>query len=229
MFPDLTRDDVFTLETARLWLRWPRVADAAAIKRLAGDKQVAEMTAQIPHPYPDHFAENFIFNTRKSNALGEHLVMAITRKGKPNALVGMIGLHPKKGPSEGVKFSDGLGHAELGYWLGTDHWGDGLITEAARAMIDTLFSLTSIGALHAGVRIINPASRRVLEKCGFRHEGTALKHMPARGGAFPRDEFLLSRKAWADLKAWGAYGLPITGLAPPALFVQAAKECEAGV
>ena len=100
MFPDLTRDDVFTLETARLWLRWPRVADAAAIKRLAGNKAVADMTARIPHPYPENFAENFVFNTRKSNALGETLAMAITRKGKPNALVGMIGLHPKVGPTE---------------------------------------------------------------------------------------------------------------------------------
>lgn len=227
MFPDLTRDDVFTLETARLWLRWPRVADAAAIKRLAGVKQVAEMTAHIPHPYPENFAENFVFNTRKSNALGEHLVMAMTLKGRPDALIGMIGLHAKTHHGDGAPFADGLSHAELGYWLGMDFWGDGLVTEAARAMIDTAFSLTPVGALHAGVRVINPASRRVLEKCGFRHEGTVLKQMPARGDAFPRDEFLLTRKAWADLKAWGAYGLPITGLVPPALFVQAAKECEA--
>ena len=38
MFPDLTRDDVFRLETRRLWLRWPRLADAQAIVRLAGEK-----------------------------------------------------------------------------------------------------------------------------------------------------------------------------------------------
>ena len=48
MFPDLTRDDVFRLETRRLWLRWPRQADAQAIVRLAGEKSVAEMTARLP-------------------------------------------------------------------------------------------------------------------------------------------------------------------------------------
>ena len=45
MFPELTRDDVFRLETRRLWLRWPRMADASAILRQAGEKAVAEMTA----------------------------------------------------------------------------------------------------------------------------------------------------------------------------------------
>ena len=41
MFPDLTRDDVFRLETRRLWLRWPREADVPSLVRLAGEKVVA--------------------------------------------------------------------------------------------------------------------------------------------------------------------------------------------
>ncbi|MGL4811464.1 MAG: GNAT family N-acetyltransferase, partial [Beijerinckiaceae bacterium] len=188
---------------------------------------------RIPHPYPEGEAERAVFEQRKANALGEHLVMAITLKSKPNQLIGIIGLHPKAAAEPSAQRTlrpgEAGARAELGYWLGTDHWGKGLVTEAARAMIDAAFSLTAVSAVHAGVRVINPASRRVLEKCGFRHDGTALKTMPARGGAYPRDEFSLSRRDWADLKAWGAYGLPISGLAPPALFVAPAKECEAAV
>ena len=46
MFPDLTRDDVFRIETPRLWLRWPVVADSVAIcARSRAKKEVAEMTA----------------------------------------------------------------------------------------------------------------------------------------------------------------------------------------
>ena len=45
MFPDLARDDVFRLETKRLWLRWPRVSDAAAIERYSSRWEVARMTA----------------------------------------------------------------------------------------------------------------------------------------------------------------------------------------
>ncbi len=69
MFPELTRDDVFRLETRRLWLRWPRLADGPAILRQAGAKPVAEMTAAIPHPYPPEAVEPFVFATRKGNAL----------------------------------------------------------------------------------------------------------------------------------------------------------------
>jgi len=69
MFPDLTRDDVFRLETPRLWLRWPRASDAAAIRRIAGAAEVAQRTASIPHPYPPGAAEAFILAARAANAV----------------------------------------------------------------------------------------------------------------------------------------------------------------
>jgi RimJ/RimL family protein N-acetyltransferase len=195
MFPELTRDDVFRLETRRLWLRWPRMADSSAILRLAGEKAVAEMTASIPHPYPVEAVEPFIFAMRKGNALGEHLVLAITPRSKPNELIGMIGAHPQ---AKGIPF--------LGYWLGTPQWNKGLATEAVQALIDSLFSLVDLPAIEADTRVINPASRRVLEKSGFRAEGSFLKSLPARGGLFPCEQFRLDRSTWHALKSWGSSG-----------------------
>ncbi|MGH6856132.1 MAG: GNAT family N-acetyltransferase, partial [Methylocella sp.] len=52
MFPDLTADDIFRIETKRLWLRWPRASDAPAITSFVSLAQTARMTASIPHPYP---------------------------------------------------------------------------------------------------------------------------------------------------------------------------------
>ena len=152
MFPDLTRDDVFRLETRRLWLRWPRVADAQNIVRLAGEKAVAEMTACIPHPYPPEQAGSFVLRTRQANADGRGLAMAVTPKGKPHCLIGMAGIDPR-GPDR---------TPTLGYWLGLSSWGKGYATEAARALIDALFSYTEELELVASARVINPASRRVL-------------------------------------------------------------------
>lgn len=195
MFPELTRDDVFRLETRRLWLRWPRMADAPAILRLAGEKAVAEMTASIPHPYPAEAVEPFIFAMRKGNALGDHLVLAVTPRSRPNELIGMIGAHRQAS-----------GRPFIGYWLGTPHWGKGLATEAVQSLIDTLFSLSDIKAIEADTRVINPASRRVLEKSGFRQEGSFLKSLPARGGLFPCEQFRLDRSTWAALKSWGTTG-----------------------
>ena len=197
MFPDLTRDDVFRVETRRLWLRWPRLADAQAIVRLAGEKAVAEMTARIPHPYPPHEAERFIFQARQSNADGHGLQLAITPKGRPNQLIGLVGI----GPS----LEDGKPH--LGYWLGTPFWGQGYATEAARALIDAFFAYGEGREITATARVINPPSRRVLEKCGFAYQGSGLVELPARGGLYPADQFRLDRRAWESLKTWGPSGL----------------------
>jgi RimJ/RimL family protein N-acetyltransferase len=196
MFPDLTRDDVFRLETRRLWLRWPRLADAQAIVRLAGEKAVADMTARIPHPYDPHDAERFVFQARQSNTEGRGLQLAVTLKGKPNALIGMVGIGPG--------LEDDRPH--LGYWLGSPHWGQGYATEAARALIDAFFAYTPEPELGSSARVINPGSRRVLEKCGFAFQGTGLMTFPARGGLFPVDYLRLDRRAWESLKSWSHTG-----------------------
>ena len=196
MFPDLTRDDVFRLETRRLWLRWPRLADAQAIVRLAGEKAVAQMTALVPHPYSPQAAERFVFEARKANAGGEGLQMAITPKGKPNALIGVVGIGPLAGERG----------AHLGYWIGTPSWGQGYATEAARALIDAFFAYTEQREVVSAARVINPASRRVLEKCGFAFQGSGLMAFQARGGLFPVDHMRLDRRTWESLKSWGHTG-----------------------
>ena len=196
MFPDLTRDDVFRLETRRLWLRWPRLADVPAIVRLAGEKAVAEMTARIPHPYSPEDAERFVFQARQANADGTGLQLAVTPKGRPGSLIGMVGIgpHPE------------TGEPHLGYWIGTPHWGEGYATEAARALIDAFFSYTDEAELTCAARVINPGSRRVIEKCGFAYLGSGLTEFPARGGLFPVDHFRLDRRAWESLKTWRQTG-----------------------
>ena len=196
MFPDLTCDDVFRLETARLWLRWPCQADAKAIVRLAGEKAVAEMTARIPHPLQVRDVEDFVLRTRHENAHGKGLNLAITPKGKSRSVIGMVGIGPG--------LEDGAPH--LGYWLGVPHWGHGYATEAARAVIDAFFAYTSEGTLTSSARVVNPASRRVLEKCGFAFQGSGLMAFPARGGVFPVDRFRLDRRTWASLKSWSHTG-----------------------
>lgn len=191
MFPDLTRDDVFRLETRRLWLRWPRQADAAAIVRLAGEKAVAEMTSVVPHPYPPHEADRFVIGARRANTEGGGLTLAITPRARPAELIGTvaIGADPDRSP-------------HLGYWLGTASWGQGLATEAARGLIDAYFAYTPGRELTASARVINPGSRRVLEKCGFSAVGSGLQAFPARGGLLPVDHFRLDRRKWESLKSW---------------------------
>jgi RimJ/RimL family protein N-acetyltransferase len=196
LFPDLTRDDVFRLETPRLWLRWQRHADAPAIRAFAGRKEVAEMTGTWAHPLPDGEPERRIFEARKANASGTGLILAMTPRDKPAHQIGSIAL-----VASGHLTSEA--EVEIGYMLHPDFWGQGLVVEAVQAMLNTVFSYTEARSVGAWARVINPGSRRVLEKCGFRHVGAALLDQPARGGMVPCDQFFLDRKTWSALVSWG--------------------------
>lgn len=187
MFPDISRDDIFRLETERLWLRWLRVADASAIAAFAGLADVARMTASIPHPYPAGEAQRFILHARATTAGGDALVLAATTKAKGRPVVGLVSVQAEEG-----------GAVELGYAIGPAYAGRGFATEMVRTTIDAVFNLTETRAILANSRTINPASRRVLEKCGFVHVGTGLKDLPARGGQHPCDLFRRDRHDWAS-------------------------------
>jgi RimJ/RimL family protein N-acetyltransferase len=173
------------LETARLRLRAPYRDDVKAIVRFAGDRCVAENTARVPHPYTASDAEEFIAAVNRQD--GETTFM-ITLAGEP---VGTCGVEPRDSG------------AEIGYWLGAPFWGRGYATEAVRALIDHAFGDLGHDALAAGARVSNPASRRVLEKCGFQWSGVGLYRIRGINSSAPLDRFRLDWRLWASLKAWG--------------------------
>ncbi len=185
MFPDLTCDDVFRLETKRLWLRWPRATDAAAIAEFAAKADVAQMTAEIPHPYPPREAERFIFEARAENAAGLALHLVLTHKAAASAVIGVASAHA--GENRCV---------EIGYALAPQVWGKGFATEAVRGLVDLIFNVTPAVRIIASSRVANTASRRVLEKSGLTYVGEGLESLPARGGYFPCDHFELDRASW---------------------------------
>ena len=187
MFPDITCDDIFRLETRRLWLRWVRVPDAPTIAAFASVASVAQMTASIPHPYPPGEAERFILNARAATAGGQALVLGLTLKNKARSLIGLVSAEASEGRD-----------VEIGYVVAPPSAGKGFATEAVRAIVDSVFSLTEARTISANSRTINPASRRVLEKSGFAFIETVLTNLPARGGQHPCDHFKLTRFSWAS-------------------------------
>jgi RimJ/RimL family protein N-acetyltransferase len=190
MFPDLARDDVFRLETARLWLRWPRAADAAAIERYCSRWEVAQHTARIPHPYPPGSAERFIFAAREGNASGRDLTLVLTPIRDLREAIGAISLEGRA-----------QGRLTLGYALAPEAWGKGLASEAVDAMVEVGFALTEAVAIVASTHVDNPSARRVLEKAGFEFTGSGLEGAPARGGLLPSDRFIFARAAWSERRA----------------------------
>lgn len=186
MFPELTRDDVFRLETKRLWLRWPRAADAAAFAQLAGEENVARWTANIPHPYPRAAADAFILSARRENAEGAALKLALALRTRPQEAIGGIGLIASARP----------GTATLGYWLGQPYQGEGLMAEAVEALLSMVFGVTSIEEIEATVLPANAPSLRVLRHVGFERDGRRMSPAPARGGDQEVEIWRLDRAAF---------------------------------
>jgi ribosomal-protein-alanine N-acetyltransferase len=148
------------LETSRLRLRPFEPSDAERLQSLAGSRAVAEGTLLIPHPYPPGEAATWIAARQEARAAG-NIVYAITLR-VSGELVGAIGLALSLQHDKG----------ELGYWIGEPYWGRGLATEAAAAVIGYGFESLGLNRLSAIHFTRNPASGRVLEKNGMRHEGS---------------------------------------------------------
>lgn len=174
------------LETERLTLRRPTPLDGGAIARLANDRRIAENTRRLPHPYREDDALQFIAALAAGS---RETVFLIELQAQP---IGMVGLDFRN-----------LAAPELGYWLGVDYWGRGFATEAAQGAIDFAFEEFDLPLLASGARVANPASRKVLEKCGFQWSGVELHRFAALGSSTPVDCFRLTRGVWSSLKSWG--------------------------
>lgn len=68
-------------------------------------------------------------------------------------------------------------HAELGYWIGKPHWGQGYCTEAGTAVVRYGFEVLGLHRIHSAHFSHNPASGRVMQKIGMRYEGCRRQHI----------------------------------------------------
>ena len=149
-----------TLTTDRLILRPFTIEDGPRVQDLAGDRAIAEMTANIPHPYEDGVAEEWIATHQNAIENEKSLTLAITLINQEE-VIGAIGL-------EINRLHD---YAELGYWIGKPYWNKGYCTEAAREVVGYSFEKLKLNRIQARNILKNPASARVMEKTGMRREG----------------------------------------------------------
>jgi RimJ/RimL family protein N-acetyltransferase len=158
-----------TLSTERLLLRGVVNADAERVAELANDRQVAEMTTAMPHPYTLAEAERWLARCRALDWEREaHFVIEHRSFG----VVGGLGFKP--GPN---------GRPEIGCWLGRPFWNRGYATEACRAALQWARRDWRKTLVVAGHFADNPASGQVLCKAGFLYTGDVeLRWSQAREG-----------------------------------------------
>lgn len=116
---------------------------------------------RFPHPYTENDAEAWLALAR---AQPDWLNWAIV---VDDAAVGCVGLEPLTDVHAGT--------THIGYWLGEPYWGRGIMTAAVQAIAEHAFSPLGFKRIETPVFAWNPASMRVLEKCGFVREGVMAK------------------------------------------------------
>ena len=149
-----------TLTTERLLLHELLPADAADVFIFRSDPEVQKFNAEPMQHLSE--AHAFIEEIRSKQAAQEELMWAVTFHEK-NAVVGLIGFG----------YWNRYHHrAEVGYDLAHAYWGQGLASEAVKTIIDFGFQRMHLNRIEAGTIADNLRSVRLLERLGFRREGT---------------------------------------------------------
>ncbi len=148
------------LATSRLILRPYTLDDAPVIQELLANPKVSETTQNIPYPYPDGGAAQWIGGLRAAAEAGSSLSWAVVRE-SDSTLMGTIAIGLDRKNHRGT----------LGYWLGVPYWNNGYMSEAALAVTEWAFQALRLNRVEALCLPRNPASARVMEKAGMTYEG----------------------------------------------------------
>lgn len=148
------------METERLILRRWRDSDAETLFKYASDPELGPRAGWPPHK---SVAESLqIIRT----VFGGDTMWAVELKVTGEA-IGCVGYLT----AEHSNLNIAVNHCEVGYWIARPYWGKGICSEAMRRVVDYCFEEKGFAVLWGGYFPDNPASGRVMEKCGFSHTG----------------------------------------------------------
>jgi [ribosomal protein S5]-alanine N-acetyltransferase len=144
-----------------------RPSDKPALIKHLNDRDIYDRTLRIPFPYTETEADEWLALVAKiTKQQGQSVQFAV--RTADESLIGGCGFED---------FQIGKSHrAEVGYWLAKPFWGRGIMTAVVQQLCQHAFEKFGLIKITAHVFIHNPASARVLEKCGFVQEGVLRKH-----------------------------------------------------
>jgi ribosomal-protein-alanine N-acetyltransferase len=172
---------VDSFETPRLLIRKLTQNDINDIFEYCKNPNVARYVTWEPHQSLDD-SQKFINYAFESYKIGSPEPMAIILKDDPKQrVIGTVGLIPANPKNRTY---------ELAYAISQEHWGKGIVAEAAKPLINFSFKHFAMQRLQCRCDILNPQSSRVMEKLGMHYEGTIRASMFLKGK--PRDMHMYS-------------------------------------
>jgi ribosomal-protein-alanine N-acetyltransferase len=164
-------------------------SDAESLATCANNPKIVRfMRNAFPHPYTLHHAKEWISMQSKSNPMYNFVIVHPVT----GAVMGGIGLKP----GEDVECRS----AELGYYLGEEYWGQGVMPEAVLGFVDWAFShfdgLDGLERIFVRIFHSNIASERVVLKAGFQFEGRMKKSVYKDGVMLDQLLYSVIREDW---------------------------------
>lgn len=161
------------IESPRLGLRPVHASDLEALMAVNGDPEVTRfLPYEAWRTLDDARAWLRRMDALTASGTGRQLVL---ERREDARVVGALLF---------FRFDEGSARVELGYVLGREHWGQGLMSEAVEAACAHAFSALGVRRIEAEVNTANAASSALLEKVGFTREGTARRRWVAKGQAY---------------------------------------------
>jgi RimJ/RimL family protein N-acetyltransferase len=176
------------IETQRLLLKPLADADAEQIVVKINTYGISKNLARVPFPYALSDAHEFLVWARKLD--GRSAFMTLRLKSAPEELIGVIS----------YDWLEDKQHSDLGYWMVQEHWGKGLMSEAAIAMVDHAFTVSGLQKLSSCFFNDNPASGKVLARAGFEVVGPCTHFSKAQNKDVPVTLMKLTRERWLVLQ-----------------------------
>jgi len=173
------------LSRERLILRDLKRADASSIARHVNNRNITRYLLVVPYPYSlkdgHAYVSSCIKNARKPERTEYSL--GITLK-KHDEVIGIITL---------TDIDQFQGTGKMGYWLSQNYWRQGIMTEAAVALIDFAFKKIKLRRINISAFVENKASNGLIQKLGFVQEGTSRKKVRCRAtGILDPADFTIS-------------------------------------
>lgn len=179
--------------TDRLVLRPPRTTDVPELRRAmrANYEHLRPWSvAPVPGEDPSSLASvsRTILRNRREWKLGQSFVLMVCPRENDDRILGRIAL--------GGVLLGAFQNAYLGYWIDVEHQGRGLMTEAVRGTTMFAFQTARLHRVQAAVMPRNLSSQRVLEKVGYRREGTAQRYLCIAGSWEDHVVFAMTTEEW---------------------------------
>ncbi len=183
-FPEMT--------SARLILGQLQARDIPRIIQYAGNRRIADMTLNIPHPYEEKDAIFWINASNQGFANNTQINFRIGLK-ENNEFMGGVGL----------RIESQFDRGELGYWIAEPFWNRGFATEAVSMVLKYGFETQELNKIFATHLVDNPASGKVMLKNGMIREADLVEHLKKDGKYFSLVQYRLTKTEYKQRMVTG--------------------------